>query len=157
MFAPSQGSADAETNPSETLFESLEQSSSRSLLQYLAYLDLCLVCESNIDTWRRAAFFEETGETYRRIISLCLRPLEQLVSRLGQVFEGVSGDKSGILCLQITSSTSNNTEMKLREAFDDFQVSSDFLNFIYSAVRYYIYCFYREYYSYYNNILLFLS
>lgn len=122
IFAPSQGSADAETNPSETLLESLEQSSSRSLLQYLAYLDLCLVCESNTDTWRRAAFFEETGETYRRIVSLCLRPLEQLVSRLGQVFEGVSDDKPGILCLQINSSTSNNTEMKLREAFNDFQV-----------------------------------
>ncbi|KAJ6838946.1 uncharacterized protein M6B38_317865 [Iris pallida] len=121
-FAPPQGSAAAETNPSEPLLEALEQSSPRSLLQYLAYLDLCMVSESNVEPWRRAAFFEETGETYRRIISVCLRPLEQLTSRLAEGLEGISKDKSDMLSQQLISPTDSYGDSRLHEAFNDLQV-----------------------------------
>ncbi|ONK71165.1 uncharacterized protein A4U43_C04F5480 [Asparagus officinalis] len=121
-FAPAQGSAAAETNPTEMLLEALEQSNPRSLMQYLAYLDLCMVSESNVEPWRRAAFFEETGETYRRIVSVCLRPLEQLTSKLGEGLEGTSGDKSESLAQQLNSPTDTHLDLKLHEALDDFQV-----------------------------------
>ncbi|XP_072956859.1 uncharacterized protein [Typha angustifolia] len=122
IFAPPQGSAAAETNPSEILLETLEQSTPKSLLQYLAYLDLCMVSESNMEPWRRAAFFEETGETYRRVINVCLRPLEQFASKIAEGLEGFSGDKSDFLAQQLSPPMDIQVQSRLFEAFNDFQL-----------------------------------
>ncbi|KAK1262052.1 hypothetical protein QJS04_geneDACA019596 [Acorus gramineus] len=122
IFAPPQGSAAAETNPSEPLLAALEQSSQRSLFHYLAYLDLCLVSESNVDSWRRAAFFEESGETYRRIVSVCLRPLEELTSNLGDGLGNCSADKEDLLSRQLCSPMDISMDAKLQEALNDFQL-----------------------------------
>ncbi|KAH0452273.1 hypothetical protein IEQ34_019572 [Dendrobium chrysotoxum] len=123
-FAPSRGSAAAETNPSEELLEALEQSSPRSLLKYLAYLDLCMVSENNVEPWRRAAFFEETGETYRRVMSLCLRPLEHLTSKLVEGLEGLAVDKSDLFSQQLNPLNGTNVDSNLHVAFNEFQLYS---------------------------------
>ncbi|CAD5197021.1 unnamed protein product [Musa acuminata subsp. malaccensis] len=124
IFAPPQGSAAAETNPSEILLETLEQSSPRSLIQYLAYLDLCLVTESNAEPWRRGAFFEETGETYQRTINVCLRPIEQLASGLAEGLEGFSINRSDLLSKQLNSPVDIQVDSRLHEALNDFQICS---------------------------------
>lgn len=121
-FAPPQGSAAAETNPSEILLETLEQSSPRSLVQYLAYLDLCAVSESNVEAWRRAAFLEESGETYRRVIAVCLRPLEQLASMITEGLEGYPKIETDLLNHQLNFPTYTHADSRLLEAFNDFQV-----------------------------------
>lgn len=80
-----------------------------------------MVCENNVDTWRRAAFFEETGETYKRVIAVCLKPLEQLASRLGEAL-GNSSDKSTQLSSQLNSPTDARLDLKHVEELYNFQV-----------------------------------
>ncbi|KAL0356409.1 UNVERIFIED_CONTAM: hypothetical protein Sradi_4087800 [Sesamum radiatum] len=121
VFAPPKGSAAAETNPSEPLLATLEESTPKSLLQYLAYLDLCMVCENNVDTWRRAAFFE-TGETYRRVIASCLQPLDQFTRKLAEALESSSAEKPLQLADQLSSPTDRLAVLKLNESFHDSQV-----------------------------------
>ncbi|KAJ1703019.1 hypothetical protein LUZ63_002798 [Rhynchospora breviuscula] len=122
IFAPPQGSAAVETNPSETLLEVLEQSPPKSLLQHLAYLDLCIVSENNTEPWRRAAFFEESGETYRRVIRACLRPLENFTSKLVEGLEGRYGECSDLFLEQMSLPMDSHAYSKLNAAFDDYEL-----------------------------------
>lgn len=126
VFAPPKGSAAAETNPSEPLLAALEESTPKSLLQYLAYLDLCMVCEGNVDPWRRAAFFEESGETYKRVISVCLTPVEQFTRNVCEVLESSPVDNSLQLSHQLRSPNEQLADSKVYESFDDFQVITNF-------------------------------
>ncbi|KAK4362685.1 hypothetical protein RND71_017926 [Anisodus tanguticus] len=122
VFAPPKGSAAAETNPSEPLLAALEESTPKSLLQYLAYLDLCMVCEGNVDPWRRAAFFEESGETYKRVISVCLTPVEQFTRNVSEVLESSPVDNFLQLSHQLRSPNEQLADSKVYESFDDFQL-----------------------------------
>ncbi|KAL9254478.1 hypothetical protein AKJ16_DCAP03438 [Drosera capensis] len=119
-FAPPKGSAAAETNPTEPLLAALEESPPRSLLQYLAYLDLYMICGSNIDTWKRAAFFEDTGETYKRIIEALLRPLNQLASKMSEELTGSTSSISKQLC----SPDDIRRNSEILETLNDFQLYS---------------------------------
>ena len=101
--------------------ETIEQSSPGSVIQYLAFLDLCLVSESNFELWRRAALFEESGETYKRVLSSCLKPLEQLTLGLAEVFEGFYPDNS-TFSSQLHGPPESHKDQILNEAFDRFQV-----------------------------------
>lgn len=120
-FAPPKGSAAAETNPSEPLLAALEESTAKTLLHHLAYLDLYMVCEGNASTWRRAAFFEESGETYKRVIAVCLRPLEQLALELGECVETDSVDAVKVSS-QLMSPTERVAQSRLEQAFYNIQL-----------------------------------
>ncbi|KAE8793539.1 hypothetical protein D1007_31824 [Hordeum vulgare] len=113
-FTPPQSSAAAETNPTDCILETLELSNPRSLLQYLAFQDLCAVSECNIEPWRRGAFFEESGETYKRIVTACLKPLEDFTSKIAEALEGFTSEKPELLLQQ----------SKLYGAFSDSQICS---------------------------------
>lgn len=125
VFAPPKGSQAALVMPNASLLEALEESTPNSLLQYLAYLDLCMVCESNVDTWRRAAIFEQNGEygdTYKRVITACLKPLEQFSKQLAEGLETSSAENSLQLSYQLSSPTERLAVAKLYESFYDSQV-----------------------------------
>ncbi|XP_057544900.1 uncharacterized protein LOC130824042 [Amaranthus tricolor] len=121
VFAPPKGSLAVETSPSDFLLATLEESNPRSLLKYLGYLDLSMVCGSNVEPWRRAAFFEETGETYKRVVAACLRPLEQFASKLA---EGLtcSADHTNKLSHQLSSPNDIFRSSEILESFSDFQL-----------------------------------
>ena len=123
VFAPPKGSLAVETSPSDFFLATLEESNPRSLLKYLGYLDLSMVCGSNVEPWRRAAFFEETGETYKRVVAACLRPLEQFASKLA---EGLtcSADHTNKLSHQLSSPNDIFRSSEILESFSDFQVIS---------------------------------
>jgi nucleoporin NDC1 len=95
----------------------LEQSDPRSLIQYLAYQDLCAVTECNLEPWRRGAFFEESGETYKRIVTACLRPLEEFTSKIAEALEGFASDKPELM----------SEQNKLFRVFDDSQVKQHYM------------------------------
>ena len=112
-FTPPQSTASAETNPTDYILETLELSDPRSLMQYLAFQDLCAVSKCNIEPWRRGAFFEESGETYKRIVTACLKPLEDFTIKIAEALEGFFSDKPELLLQQ----------SKLYGAFSDLQVT----------------------------------
>jgi nucleoporin NDC1 len=75
--------------------------------------------ECNLEPWRRAAFFEESGETYKIIVTTCLKPLEEFTSKIAEALEDFSSDKPELMLQQ----------SKLFSAFDDFQVK---LHYVYN-------------------------
>ena len=68
-----------------------------------------MVSESNLEPWRRGAFFEESGETYKRIVTACLKPLEEFTSIIARALEEYSTE-------------SLSQQSLLFSAFDDSQV-----------------------------------
>lgn len=93
-FAPPFGTSAAETNPSDMLLVALEESEKSSLTHYLATLDLCMLAEHNSDAWRLQALFEESGETYSRVVSINLKPLDMLTMKLAKGLDGLSAKDS---------------------------------------------------------------
>ncbi|KAJ7548109.1 hypothetical protein O6H91_08G117700 [Diphasiastrum complanatum] len=128
VFAPPLGSAAAETNPVGPLLSILEEADNL-FLRYLAFLDLSIiseVSERNVESWRRAALFEETGETYRRIIGVSLQPLDNLAMKLVRGLEIVKSEKSGDILMQQMQSPNAQGKAtyggNLKELFRDFQL-----------------------------------
>lgn len=71
-----------------------------------------------MEPWRRAAFFEESGETYKRIVTACLKPLEEFTSKIAEALEGFASDKPELMLQQ----------SKLFSAFDDSQVKLRYIH-----------------------------
>uniref|UniRef100_A0A6N2K8U4 Uncharacterized protein n=1 Tax=Salix viminalis TaxID=40686 RepID=A0A6N2K8U4_SALVM len=69
----------------------------------------------------RAAFFEETGETYKKVVAACLRPLEQLTSNLSEVLEGCYVDKAYQLSNQFQLPTDTQLNSNYYESLNNFQ------------------------------------
>lgn len=84
-----------------------------------------MVCETNVDIWRRAAFFEETGETYKRVISISLKPLEQFALNLGEGLEGAV-DVASQLSKQLLPPKDSHFDIKQLETLKNFQVGDRF-------------------------------
>lgn len=80
-----------------------------------------MVCENNVDNWRRAGFFEETGETYKRVVAVCLRPLEHLATKLSEG-SGNTVDKATQLSNQLLSPTEARPDVKYVEELYNFQL-----------------------------------
>lgn len=89
-FAPPFGTSASETSPSEMLLIALEETEKSSLIHYLATLDLCMLSDHNSDLWRLHALFEESGDTYSRVVSACLKPLNTLTVKLAKGLDGSS-------------------------------------------------------------------
>ncbi|CAM6111022.1 unnamed protein product [Calypogeia fissa] len=129
-FSPPLASPSAEKNPTDLLLTIVEEppQETGSLVQYHAFLDLCNVAETNVDTWRRAAIFEETGDTYRGLISVCLKRLDGLTSMLAQGLEGSEADKgTGSLRRQIELPDGDYQWLTFQQgdllsSFQDFQI-----------------------------------
>lgn len=127
-FAPPLGSSAAETNPNDLLLTALEETENSSLIHYLAVLDLCMLSENNADTWQKTALFEETGDTYQRVISACLMPLDMLTLRLVKGLDGSSMSPKKDLLKQQMQSPGEALPVSWREnlsqIFRDFQLCS---------------------------------
>lgn len=80
-----------------------------------------MVSENNVDTWRRAAFFEESGETYKRVIAVCLRPLGQLAFELCKSVENPT-DRNSQISLQLRLPTESQSDQNCYEQLNNFQV-----------------------------------
>jgi nucleoporin NDC1 len=89
----------------------LEESERNSLTHYLAALDLCMLAEGNCDKWRLAALFEETGETYLRVISECLKPVDTLTTKLVKGLGGSSEPKKDFLKQKLMMGSSGQDRM----------------------------------------------
>lgn len=74
-----------------------------------------------MDIWRRAAFFEESGETYKRVISISLKPLEQFALNLGEGLDG-SADITSQLSKQLLPPKDSHFDVKQLETLKNFQV-----------------------------------
>lgn len=81
-----------------------------------------MLSENNVDTWRRAAFFEESGETYKKVIAVCIGPLEQLATKIGAAMEPSNVDKADQISKQLLSPMESHVNSKDNEPLYNFQV-----------------------------------
>lgn len=123
-FAPPFGSSAAEASPSELLLIALEETEKNSLAHYLAVLDLFMLSENNADSWRLCALFEETGETYQRVVLECLKPLDMLTLKLAKGLDGSSEVYKKDFLKQQMQSPGQQLGLSTYQIFDDYQLCS---------------------------------